>query len=263
MPRDGAATQLAILPGSVTPTMSDFTWARSALVGNQSPTFASHSASLNDRPSGLMLASRNVPTLRLNPTWGRSSETLIPASASEADVLSALQALDTLGSAFVYGTILSVSVGMAGGTSLCAAGAEVTTSIEVRCAYGNLPSFAFVGSVMHSDGTTAADVAFSDSKGNKENEYCANHGVCDFGTGSCICDRNTTMFPNEWYWWESSDGYGGPGGRPDCGYQRVEQAANAAQSCPVGVVFADQNLPTYESFEEVCTRAGHGFIGRM
>ena len=178
---------------------------------------------------------------------------MIPSSASEADVLAALQALETLGSASVYGGILSINVGMEGGASLCASGGAVTTSIEVRCAYGNLPGFAFIGSVLQSDGTPA-DVTFSDHKGTKENEYCANHGVCDFGTGSCLCDRNTTMFPSDWYWWESSDGYGGPGGRPDCGYQRVEQTAVEAQSCPIGVVFADQNAPTYESFDEVRLR---------
>lgn len=175
---------------------------------------------------------------------------MIPSDASAADVLAALLALDTLSSASVHGEILSVNVDMDGGAALCVSGATVTTSIEVRCAYGNLPSFAFVGSVLHSGGSSA-DVTFSDSKGNKENEYCANHGVCDFDVGTCLCDRNTTMFPSEWYWWESSDGYGGPGGRPDCGYQRVEQTADVDQSCPVGVVFANESTPTYETFDEV------------
>lgn len=187
---------------------------------------------------------------------------MIPHDASASDVESTLVGLDTLGAASVYGTISSISVTMDGGSTLCDAGAAVTTSIEVRCAYGNLPSFAFIGSVRDSGGSPAA-VAFSDSKGTKENEYCANHGVCDFGTGSCLCDRNTTMFPTEWYWWESSDGYGGPGGRPDCGYQRVESTATTAQSCPVAEVFTDQSMPTYETFDEVCARVcvDHARVG--
>lgn len=186
---------------------------------------------------------------------------MIPSDASASDVEAALSALDTLGSASVYGDVLSVNVDMDGGASLCDSGATVTTSVEVRCAYGNLPSFTFIGSVLHADGSSAA-VTFSDRKGNKENEYCANHGVCDFGTGSCLCDRNTTMFPSEWYWWESSDGYGGPGGRPDCGYQRVEHTADAAQSCPVGLVFTDESMPSYESFDEVTNVYSSHFCAR-
>lgn len=93
----------------------------------------------------------------------------------------------------------------------------------------------------------------ADGKGTKENDYCSNHGVCDFETGTCLCDRNTTFFPNEWYWWESSDGYGGPGGRGDCGYQREESTANVNQSCPVGVVFEDETTPTYETMDKVST----------
>lgn len=186
---------------------------------------------------------------------------MIPSDASASDVEAALSALDTLGSASVYGDVLSVNVDMDGGASLCDSGATVTTSVEVRCAYGNLPSFTFIGSVLHADGSSSA-VTFSDRKGNKENEYCANHGVCDFGTGSCLCDRNTTMFPSEWYWWESSDGYGGPGGRPDCGYQRVEHTADAAQSCPVGLVFTDESMPSYESFDEVTNVYSSHFCAR-
>ncbi|CAB1097259.1 unnamed protein product [Ectocarpus sp. CCAP 1310/34] len=181
---------------------------------------------------------------------------LISHDADESDVQEALVSLDTLGSASVYGDIFSVNVSMEGGTSLCDSGSEVTTTIEARCAYGNLPSLTFIGSVRDADGLPVA-VTFSDGKGDKENEFCANHGVCDHSTGACLCDRNTTNFPLDWYWWESSDGYGGPGGRPDCGYQRVEASTNTTQSCPVAVVFDDETMPTYESFDEV-TCAGKG-----
>lgn len=176
---------------------------------------------------------------------------LIPSDASASDVEEALAGLGTLGAAAsVYGEVLSISVAMEGGSSLCESGASVATSIALRSAHGNLPSFAFIGSVRDADGASVT-VTYADGNGDKENEYCANHGVCDFATGSCLCDRNTTMFPDEWYWWESSDGYGGPGGRPDCGYQRVESVTNRTQSCPVAVVFANVSSPTYESYEEV------------
>ncbi|CAM9471330.1 unnamed protein product, partial [Hapterophycus canaliculatus] len=138
---------------------------------------------------------------------------LIPTDANASDVRQALLGLDTLGAASVYGDILSLNVTMDGGLSLCTSEEAVTTSIEVRCAYGNLPSFAFIGSVRDVGGVSVP-VTFADRKGDKENEFCSNHGVCDFATGTCLCDRNTTNFPDDWYWWESSDGYGGPGGRP-------------------------------------------------
>ncbi|CAM9386537.1 unnamed protein product [Pylaiella littoralis] len=182
---------------------------------------------------------------------------LIPSDASASDVEEALAGLGTLGAAAsVYGEVLSISVAMEGGSSLCESGASVATSIALRSAHGNLPSFAFIGSVRDADGASVT-VTYADGNGDKENEYCANHGVCDFATGSCLCDRNTTMFPDEWYWWESSDGYGGPGGRPDCGHQRVESVTNRTQSCPVAVVFANVSSPTYESYEEI-TCSGKG-----
>lgn len=175
-------------------------------------------------------------------------------NANESEIESALLGLSTLGSASVYGEVLSVNVTMAGGSTLCDSSAQVSTTIRVRCPYGNLPSFTFIGSVRDADGLLAP-VTFSDGNGDKENEYCANHGVCNFETGTCLCDRNTTNFPDEWYWWESSDGYGGPGGRPDCGYQRIESTTNVSQGCPVGVVFTDETTPTYETIDKA-SRAG-------
>lgn len=182
--------------------------------------------------------------------YDADTTSLIPTGANASDVEEALLGLNTLGSASVYGDILSLNVTMDGGTSLCSSGSAVTTSIRTRCAYGNLPSFEFIGSVRDAGGSLVP-TTFADRKGSKENELCANHGVCNFDTGTCLCDRNTTNFPDDWYWWESSDGYGGPGGRPDCGYQRVESTTNTTQSCPVAAVFLDESMPTYETYDEV------------
>ena len=176
-----------------------------------------------------------------------TSSISIGANASEVEAK--LSNLDTLGSASVYDDLASLNVTMEGGDTLCASGDSVTTSISIRSPYGNLPSFTFIGSVRDASGASVA-LTISDGKGTKENVYCSNHGVCDFDVGTCVCDRNTTAFPEEWYWWESSDGYGGPGGRPDCGYQRTESTTNATQGCPVGIVFADANSPTIETMDE-------------
>lgn len=173
----------------------------------------------------------------------------ISVSANASEVQAALSSLDTLGPASVYDDLASLNVTMEGGDTLCASGDSVTTSISIRSPYGNLPAFTFIGSVRNASGS-AVEVSLLDGKGTKENVYCANHGVCDFDVGTCVCDRNTTAFPDEWYWWESSDGYGGPGGRPDCGYQRVESSTNTSQACPVGVVSADADSPTFETMEK-------------
>lgn len=177
----------------------------------------------------------------------------IPPSANASEIEAELLRLSSLGSASVYGKPTSLNVSMEGGWSLCEPGAQVSTSIKIRCPYGNLPSFTLINSITDGDGETVS-VELTDGKGDKEDEYCSNHGVCDFGTGMCLCDRNTTFFPDEWYWWESSDGYGGSGGRPDCGYQRKESATNVSQGCPVGVVFTDATIPTYEPVDQARDR---------
>lgn len=174
----------------------------------------------------------------------------IPHDADALQIEAALVGMTTLGQTSVYGDPTSLNVTMRGGSALCSSDTESTTSISVRCPYGNLPSFTFINSIRDLDGNLA-EVSLSDGKGSKDNEYCSNHGICNFDTGTCLCDRNTTSFPDEWYWWESSDGYGGSGGRPDCGHQRVASTTNVSQGCPVGVVFTDQSTPTYETMDQV------------
>jgi len=48
--------------------------------------------------------------------------------------------------------------------------------------------------------------------GTKENDVCSNRGICDTASGSCDCfTTNSDIFL-------TSNGYGGPGARGDCGY---------------------------------------------
>lgn len=129
-----------------------------------------------------------------------------------------------------------------------------STSMEgTACAMTTLPPLARAPVFTYHPllSSTKVTVNLRDGQGTKENEYCSNHGVCDFETGTCVCDRNTTQFPNDWYWWESSDGYGGSGARGDCGYQRQESATNVSQSCPVGIVFSNETMPMYETMDQV------------
>lgn len=171
------------------------------------------------------------------------------------EIETAIRQLSTLRTSSVYGNMTRINVTTTEDENICNSLTEVSTSIRLHCPYGNLPSFTVITSVRDADGQ-AVTLDVTDGKGTKENEYCSNHGLCGFDTGTCICDRNITQFPDEWYWWESSDGYGGPGGRGDCGYQRVESTTNVSQGCPVGVVFTNESMPTYETMDKVRAKSG-------
>ena len=68
----------------------------------------------------------------------------------------------------------------------------------------------------------------------KENYECSNRGVCDTDTGVCTCATN----------FDTSDGYGAPGTRGDCGYYSTSITA-----CPGEVSCTGQGVcsgpPTY------------------
>ncbi len=53
----------------------------------------------------------------------------------------------------------------------------------------NLPNMELVNAVHH--GGTLHDITLLNSKGEKENEWCSNHGLCDTKTGS-VCMTCTT-----------------------------------------------------------------------
>lgn len=62
------------------------------------------------------------------------------------------------------------------------------------------------------------DVVYQSRKGTKEADPCAGRGICSTDEGMCYCfDTNG----DEYF---SSDGYGGPGDRGDCGYDTSSSA---------------------------------------
>ncbi len=69
----------------------------------------------------------------------------------------------------------------------------------------------FIGAGGASSITDSAGVTFNSAQGTKEAEPCANRGVCTLSDGQCTCyTSNGDVYA-------SSDGYGGPGTRGDCG----------------------------------------------
>jgi hypothetical protein len=155
-------------------------------------------------------------------------ETNMIAFGSTADAFEAeLQSLASLSSSSIYGTLDSVSVVYSSGSSLCDSASSITSTILVRGAYGNLPDFGLVNSIYDS-GALHSGVSLSSSKGTKENELCSNHGECDVTTGVCTCFTTVANGDAPWIRWDSSDGYGGVGGRPDCGHRTVSDASLVA-----------------------------------
>lgn len=80
----------------------------------------------------------------------------ISPNASDLEIESEIRLLSTLGTASVYGnmTWINVSTTPGGAGSLCDSGSAVTTSIRLRCPYGNLPGFTLVNSVRDGTGET-------------------------------------------------------------------------------------------------------------
>lgn len=73
------------------------------------------------------------------------------------------------------------------------------------------------------------------TEGSKDAEPCSNRGICNRFSGQCECDQES---------WGSSDGYGLPGSRGDCGY-----AIKAISDCPGEVACSGHGTcsgsPTY------------------
>ena len=110
------------------------------------------------------------------------------------------------------------------GTTICSGTKGVTTTIELRGAFGNLPDLVLINSVRNGTGGLLHDhFNLTTNKGTKENAVCSNHGLCEHETGTCKCFATSVGI----YTWDSSDGYGNRGLRGDCGYKVLN-----AQSCP-------------------------------
>jgi hypothetical protein len=129
----------------------------------------------------------------------------IAATASLTDVQKALQALKT---------VRSVSVSFTKTTACDGAGNAM--AITFTNDFGNLPlmtvdSSAGGGSQLNTMTVTRTTPC------TKEEESCANRGVCDFLTGVCTCSTN----------FRTSDGLGNQGVRGDCG-----NAKGSITACP-------------------------------
>ncbi|ETV74018.1 hypothetical protein H257_11334 [Aphanomyces astaci] len=130
-------------------------------------------------------------------------------SISAASLTVALQALPAFG---------QVSVVYSSGPAACTASGINSISITFRTVFGTLPTIrttvnGVTSVTVKNDGTGGSVV------GTKEDAVCSNRGTCDTLHGICICAEGFT----------SSDGYGGPGSRGDCGYMEPVYLNSAAK----------------------------------
>ena len=127
--------------------------------------------------------------------WGGFISAPILPTASAADVKKALEDLPSVGR-------VTVTFG-SGATACLAAPSNQQMSIEFRDNFGTLDlltAYSYRAVNLHTITRTRT--------GTKENDACSGRGTCDTTTGICTC------MPHFF----SSDGYGGPGERGDCGY---------------------------------------------
>ncbi|KAF4323514.1 hypothetical protein BBO99_00004730 [Phytophthora kernoviae] len=131
-------------------------------------------------------------------TFRGETTAVIPVNAGEAQVQSALQALDS---------VRTATISFTSSSTVCDA-TPVTTTIEFTFMQGDLPPLGFDASALTLTSSTAVLNVGELVKGSKANIECSSRGVCDRTTGVCAC------YP----YFLSSDGAGGLGRRGDCGY---------------------------------------------
>lgn len=102
------------------------------------------------------------------------------------------------------------------------------------------------------DGVTCYDdkdgTVFKSIKGTKENDNCAGRGYCDTDDGTCYCyDTNGDVYL-------SSDGYGNPGTRGDCGYAKTKVVG----SCPGFLQCSGHGVCDQKTFRCSCSEGWSG-----
>ena len=126
-------------------------------------------------------------------TYKGKTTSHVEATATNADVQNALNALTTIGSVTVsYPT---------GKTQACATSPNDVFLVTFTQDFGDLP-------LMTVTSATNTVVVASSVDGTKEESMCAGRGVCDYATGICLCSAN----------FRTSNGLGAAGTRGECGF---------------------------------------------
>lgn len=173
----------------------------------------------------------------------------IPYNANAATLKAALLKIPLLTGITVT---FSISSGKVCQTSINAIKIEFTTQFGSRP-----PLVAVANTVMSTAGgavTVVADgvssitdslgVTYFAKKGTKEAEDCANRGLCTTSDGTCSCyTSNGDVY-------SSSDGYGGPGTRGDCGYI---YSGTTVSTCPGEVQCSGHGVCDQTTYRCTCS----------
>jgi hypothetical protein len=99
--------------------------------------------------------------------------------------------------------------------------------------------------------TDVAGTHYHSVKGTKEDDFCANRGLCDPIDGTCSCfDTNNDVYG-------SSNGYGAPGTRGDCGYI-ISATTKVVSSCPGELACSGHGVCDTSSFRCFCSSGWMG-----
>jgi len=180
---------------------------------------------------------------------GKESNT-IQTDATPDEVAKAIEAIPGVGHVKVIYSF--------GGEACSRYGANVM-SIEFRTNFGPLPAMVAFEENLNLGGyieisatesesiTDYANRAFQPIKGTKENDWCANRGLCSFLTGECECfDTNGDEYG-------SSDGYGNAGTLGECGF-----ALTTIANCPGEIACSGHGMCDEDSFRCYCASGWGG-----
>ena len=144
-------------------------------------------------------------------TFKRETTVPISVDATVSEMMSAINALPT---------VREVDVQWTQGIDRACVSSGNSIQVTFLKDFGDLP-------LLVPDGTNLGQTSMSEipiitsekvTTGTKEDDVCSNHGHCDESLGVCECLED----------WQTSDGYGSPGTRGDCGHRQT----GTTSSCP-------------------------------
>ncbi len=165
-------------------------------------------------------------------TFRGKTTTVLQYNSDQSTIQSALEALPTLGVGHV--TVLMT------GAQACSESGSLSTSftVEFLQEFGNLPLLVPNQENLYNLNAVSGNVILTVAKqivGTKEASPCSNRGLCDTGSGYCMCNIN----------YDTSNGYAASGTRGDCGYPTA-----TIQACPGSIACSGHgecaNSPTYK-----------------
>lgn len=175
----------------------------------------------------------------------------ITATGASALITSAIQGLIDLQAAAWSNMVVEVTISNSlNQDKICTTTAISTVSINIYSDYGNIPFLSILDASYYSGytangyttSTASANLVFTTNAGTATLYECSNQGTCDYITGKCNC-FDKSIAGSYLYKASSSNGYGRPGLRGDCGY--IESSVSTCSYESNGVTYESCNYNGY------------------